>query len=415
MRTRWLPLWSLSLLVAALLGPVGCSRESAPRPGAAEQPEPEAPRGPNGGRLLTDGDFALELAIFEAGVPPEFHAWATQGGRPIAPREVELTVELARLGGAVDRIGFAPSGELLRGDAIVREPHSFDVSITAVHAGQTHRWAYESYEGRTTIAPDVAAAAGIETAIAGPGVIAETLVLYGVVNPDITRVREVRARFPGVIRSVSRQIGDTVRAGETLATIESNESLQTYTVSAPIAGVVTARHAEPGEQTDTGDLFEIADFSSVWAEFNVFPRDRARVRQGQSVAVTAEGGVEDSGTIGYLSPVGDRASQSLAARVVLDNADGRWTPGQFVEGGVTLVETSVALAVPLAALQTFRDFDVVFARVGDTYEVRMLTLGRRDAAHVEVLDGLAPGTVYVAANSYLVKADIEKAGASHDH
>jgi membrane fusion protein, heavy metal efflux system len=73
------------------------------------------------------------------------------------------------------------------------------------------------------------------------------------------------------------------------------------------------------------------------------------------------------------------------------------------------------LAVPLSALQRFRDFDVVFAQVGEAYEVRMLTLGRRDASLVEVLDGLAPGTVYVTDNSYLIKADIEKAGASHDH
>ena len=96
-------------------------------------------------------------------------------------------------------------------------------------------------------------------------------------------------------------------------------------------------------------------------------------------------------------------------------ADGRWTPGQFIEGRVTIGEMPVALAVPLSALQRFREFDVVFAQVGETYEVRMLTLGRRDTQGVEVLGGLDPGTVFVSENSYLIKADIEKAGASHDH
>jgi membrane fusion protein, heavy metal efflux system len=147
----------------------------------------------------------------------------------------------------------------------------------------------------------------------------------------------------------------------------------------------------------------------------VFPRDRARMRVGQRVALSAEGGAAASGTVSYLSPIGNPGSQSLTARVVLDNADGRWTPGQFVEGLVSLAETPVALVVPLSALQRFREFDVVFARVGDTYEVRMVELGQRDAAHAEVLSGLAPGTLYVTENSYLVKADIEKAGASHDH
>ena len=270
-------------------------------------------------------------------------------------------------------------------------------------------------KGRTTIAADVARAAGIGTAVAGPGTISDELVLYGAIAPDATRVRTVHARFPGVIRGVSRNVGDTVRSGEALATIESNESLQTYTVTAPIGGTVTARHAAPGEQTDAEPLFEIADFSSVWAELDVFSRDRARLRTGLPVAVTADDGTAAAGSIDYLAPVGDRASQSVTARVSLDNSDARWTPGRFVEGRVTIATTPVALAVPLSALQRFRDFDVVFAQVGDVYEVRMLALGRRDKRFVEVLEGLAPGTVYVTDNSYLIKADIEKAGASHDH
>ena len=377
--------------------------------------EIEEARGPNGGRLLQDGSFTLELAIFEAGVPPEFHAWATLDGQPLSPADVMLTVELARLGGEIDRIDFGPQDDFLRGNQTVHEPHSFDVTVNARHAGREHRFAYPAYEGRTTIAADMARAAGIGTTTAGPGSIHDDLVLYGAIAVDATRVREVGARFPGVIRSVSRQVGDVVRAGETLATIESNESLQTYAVTAPIAGTITQRHAAAGEQTDADTLFTIADFGTVWAELDVFSRDRPRLRAGLAVTVTADNGLAAEGTIAYLAPTGNRASQSLTARVVLDNADGRWTPGQFVEGRVTIGTTRVALAVPLSALQRFRDFDVVFAQVGDTYEVRMLTLGRRDASSIEVLAGLAPGTVIVSDNSYLIKADIEKSGASHDH
>jgi cobalt-zinc-cadmium efflux system membrane fusion protein len=390
----------------------GCGTE--PQPVADEHAE-EAETGPNGGRLLEDGEFALELAIFESGVPPEFHAWATESGVGLDPRDVSLTVELARLGGEVDRIDFTPQADFLRSNQTVEEPHSFDVTVVARHGGEEHRFEYESYEGRTTIAADVARDAGIGLGKAGPGSISDQLVLYGAIGPDTTRIRQVHARFPGVIRSVTRNAGDVVRAGETLATVESNESLQTYSVTAPIAGTITQRHAAPGEQTDEDSLFEIADFSSVWAELDVFSRDRPRLLEGLPVEIRTDNGITASGAIAYLAPVGNRASQSLTARVVLDNADGRWTPGQFVEGLVTIATTPVEIAVPLSALQRFREFDVVFARVGDTYEVRMLTLGRRDASNVEVLDGLTPGTDYVTENSYLIKADIEKSGASHDH
>ena len=144
------------------------------------------------------------------------------------------------------------------------------------------------------------------------------------------------------------------------------------------------------------------------------------MRVGQSVAlkaVDAQG--EASGTIVRIAPAEGAAHGTLSgvytARVAIDNRDGQWTPGLFVRADIHIGETPVPLAVKRSGLQAFRDFTVVFAQVGDTYEVRMLELGRQDGTWIEVLGGLEPGTRYVAANSYLIKADIEKSGASHDH
>jgi cobalt-zinc-cadmium efflux system membrane fusion protein len=78
-------------------------------------------------------------------------------------------------------------------------------------------------------------------------------------------------------------------------------------------------------------------------------------------------------------------------------------------------EEQAPLAVRTEALQRFRDFTVVFEKVGETYEVRMLDLGRQTPEWTEVRGGIKPGAVYVARNSFLIKADIEKSGASHDH
>ena len=97
-------------------------------------------RGVHGGRLLKDGAFALELAIFETGVPPEFRAWATSAGEPIDPNRVDLSIQLTRLGDRIDEIGFAPESDFLRGDTVVYEPHSFVVSIQARFGRGTHRW-----------------------------------------------------------------------------------------------------------------------------------------------------------------------------------------------------------------------------------------------------------------------------------
>ena len=109
------------------------------------------------------------------------------------------------------------------------------------------------------------------------------------------------------------------------------------------------------------------------------------------------------------------ANQTVTARVVLDNKEGSLLPGTFVSADIEVAQHPVDLAVKRTGLQAFRDFTVVYAKIGDEYEVRMLDLGRQDNERVEVLGGLEPGTRYVSENSYIIKADIEKSGASHDH
>ena len=145
-------------------------------------------------------------------------------------------------------------------------------------------------------------------------------------------------------------------------------------------------------------------------------RDLELIQKGQAVVVeTLDGKYQKSASIDWLSPLTAHASQSVRARVTVSNEDGALRPGQFIRGRVTVAEHAVPLAVRQSALQRFRDFQVVYARFDDFYEVRMLELGRRNRDWVEVLGGIESGTRYVTVNSYLIKADIEKSGASHDH
>jgi cobalt-zinc-cadmium efflux system membrane fusion protein len=410
--------WIVSLTVLLLVA-CGAREEHAHPDGAHEDhasaTAQEVAKGPNGGRLLANGPFAIELAIFETGVPPEYHAWPTLEGQPLPLDQVDLTVELTRLGGNVDRFRFTPQGEYLRGDGVVSEPHSFVVNVRALHAGKTHAWQYDSFEGRTTIPDAIAREAGIETEVAGAATLLETLPLYGRIIPDPARHREVSARFPGLIRAVHRKPGDAVRTGETLATVESNQSLETYAVTAPISGVVATRDANVGEQSGDRTLFTIVDPSAVWAELSVFPRDRARVRPG--AAVTIRLADSEAATEGRIERVDVQAgaNQAVTARASLPNPGREFLPGSFVTAEVAVAEREVPLAVRQSALQPFRDFTVVFEKIGETYEVRMLDLGSAHGGWVEVLGGLEPGAHYVTQNSYVIKADVEKSGASHDH
>ncbi len=380
----------------------------------AAQPD-DMVKGPHGGRLLAEADFSLELAIFETGVPPQFRVWVSKGGAAVAPDAVDVSVTLTRLGDVNEVIVFTAQEDYLRGDTVIAEPHSFVVTIEARHGAAAYRWQYDSFEGRTRISPEMAQAFGLETAIAGAATLRETVTAYGQIVPNAEKVRHIDARFAGSIQSVAVAVGERVYKGQTLASVESNESLTRYTITAPIDGVVTERNAQPGEQTGNRALFTVMDTTSVWVELAVFLRDLPRIRPGATVRITlADGDISRTGSISYIGAIA-RADQSVIARVTLDNADASLLPGVFVSGEIVVAEYEVPLAVKRSGLQTFRDFTVVYAQIGDAYEVRMLELGRQDDAWVEVTGGLLPTTRYVTTNSYLVKADIEKSGAAHDH
>ncbi len=420
------------IMTAALFAFVGMAINSAQHDGtphphgsepkaAGEHEEASAAqefeRGPHRGRMLRDGEFALEITIFEEGVPPEFHVYPYLAGKPMDPKETTLDIELGRLGNRVDKINFSPDGEYLKGSQVIYEPHSFDVRVRAERNGKSSEWTYQSYEGRTVIPAKAAEAAGLKLEKSGPATIRDTLELSGVISMNEDKNAKVGGRFPGFVKSINKAIGDKVMKGDVLATIDRNLTLQDYAVTAPIGGIVVGRAATVGSATTTETvMFELADLSTVWAELHVFGADRERVKAGQKVVVeSADKTHKTEGTVTYVNPVAESASQALVIRVMLNNEDGKWFPGSFVRGTVTVAETEVPLAVKNAGLQRFRDFTVVFAKIDDTYEVRMLELGKSDGEITEVLGGIEPGQDYVSENSFLVKADIEKSGASHDH
>ena len=411
---RLISAWAQALWLTAC----GGASEQAGHDDHGEHAADEIVKGAHGGRLLEQEGHAVELAIAEEGTPPKYQAWLYRDDKPLPACAGTVQVRLRRLGNVAEYHTLKPQadGSLMAG-TIVGEPHSFDVEVLANIGGKALRWAYPSYEGRTEIAADVAHASGIRVQPAGPGVIADEHEVQGLLTPVEGRVAKVMARFPGPIRSLRANVGDPVRAGQALASVESNLSLTTYTVSAPISGVVLARSASVGAVAGEGaPLFEIADLSSLWVDLHIFGADAQHIRPGVPVTITRmSDGVSVETTLERVLPGTATASQSTVARATIANADGLWRPVSAVKAKLTVDRQPAGVVVPLSALQTFRDWDVVFTRNGNTYEVRPVELGKRDGERAEVLSGIKPGDPIVVEQSYLVKADIEKSGASHDH
>ena len=163
-------------------------------------------------------------------------------------------------------------------------------------------------------------------------------------------------------------------------------------------------------------LFEIADLSQVWVDVHVFGAEAASLRPGDEIEVVdLYGGEPSVGRLQRILPGTAIASQSVVGRAVLENPASNWRPGAGVNVRITTASENADLVVPQSAVQSMDGRDAVFVRTGDTYTSHPVTLGKRDATHVQVLEGVAASDEVVVEQSYLIKADIEKSAAGHDH
>ncbi|MFG1301607.1 efflux RND transporter periplasmic adaptor subunit [Xanthobacter sp. V3C-3] len=282
-------------------------------------------------------------------------------------------------------------------------------------AGDAHGESHA--EGMVELDDARLAAAGIGLETAGPGQLRQKLRLNGLVQTNQEAVVQVTPRFPGIVRDIRRRIGDTVGKGDVLAVIESNQSLTTYDLRAPIAGTVVDRQVALGEYaSEQKPAFVVADLATLWVDLSVYRRDFTKVRVGDKVAIDPDdGGPVIPGDVAYVSPIGSADTQSALARVVIPNDGLRLRPGLFATGTITLAERPVNLAVRLSAVQGVDGRTVIFVRNGDAFEPRDVELGERDGEWVEVVFGLMPGDVYAAKNSFVVKAELAKGSATHEH
>jgi len=454
----------------------------------------DADKGPHGGKLLTKDAFAIEVKIFEEGIPPEFRLYAFDDEKPLAASEFDATISLKRLE-KTDTINFSPKGDYLLGDKEIYEPHSFDVTVKVTRGVQSYEWTYSSYEGRTEIPADQLKSAGVVIEQVGPARMKSVIELPAQIALNSDKTAHVVPRLAGVVTEVRKNLGDRVTRGEVIAILNSGDlatakeayiesihrlelarisaqreetlwkkkispeedylikkheleesrlthqataqrllalgvssgevrglrlgqgNLARYAILAPLSGVVITKNVTVGEAVaGTETIFTVADLSTVWADITIPPNQLGAVRAGQPVEILwEEQNLTATGRVTYVDSLVGEESRSSRARVVISNSGGRWQPGLFVKVNVTQAETMVAMAVKADALQTFRDWDVVFIKVGNLLEARPLELGRRDGEWVEVLSGLTPGLEYAGKNSFVVKADVLKSGAGHDH
>lgn len=367
--------------------------------------------GPHGGKLLSHDDISVEFTVAHGDGVPQFRIWVNKGEVSIDKANIVLT--LKRLQESAVRVRFHHQDNYWQGDIPANEPHSYDLALTLSFEGKKYQWEWSAYENRVQIDDEMANKNGLTSAIAEAGNIEQKLRVFGRLTSSPDNTANIAARFPGIVQSVLVNIGDRVKKGQKLATVESNKSLQNYAITSPIEGIVQHRRVNVGEVAGEQILFNILNVDALWAELKVFHNQRAYVKQGQPVKLLDDDDIVVS-SIHHLIP-GPANEPYLLARVKFDNSDRQHTPGDLISADIVVAETPVRIKVANRALHQLDGKTVIFIKQGEFYEPRQVKVGHSDSTYSEILSGIAVGTPYALDNSYLIKADIEKSGAGHAH
>ena len=195
------------------------------------------------------------------------------------------------------------------------------------------------------------------------------------------------------------------------------EALRKQYLRAPISGRISERRVDLGgligREGQESELFVIVNLDNIWVDLAVSPEDIASVREGNSVSIRPIGIGEDvSAKVIFVSPLLDRETRNARVIASLPNPDHRWKPGTFVTAEVPLGDEPSKVIVPRKALLTIKGASTLFVRDAEGFEARQVRTGREDDDDVEILDGLSPGESYAAANTFVLKAELEKTEAS---
>jgi cobalt-zinc-cadmium efflux system membrane fusion protein len=142
--------------------------------------------------------------------------------------------------------------------------------------------------------------------------------------------------------------------------------------------------------------------------------DLSVVQEGQIANIT-NGPVSATGKLIFVSPVIDPETRSAKAIIELDNADGAWRPGTFVNADISTSTQDAALRIPKDSVQVIDGKSVVFVQNTDGFEPREVKVGRTDSQHIEILSGLRPGESIATSNTFTLKAELGKSEAEHEH
>ncbi|MBN8249324.1 MAG: efflux RND transporter periplasmic adaptor subunit [Verrucomicrobia bacterium] len=260
---------------------------------------------------------------------------------------------------------------------------------------------------------------GAEVAAGEPLALVYSPVLLGAIREYLSLVRDLGPDAP-LARSAAMRLVQFGLSDPQIARLPQHFTATNLHVElpAPMSGTVVRRRVVAGQTVTQGqELFELADYSTLWFELIVYEQDLPWIQPGQTVEVTFPSvpGRVFTNAIAFIQPSLDEATRSTRARVPLENplvagAEPRRRLLQRLLYGTATVRTESpeVLAIPRSAVLDPGSRPVVFVELASGhYAQRAVRLGRRGDTEVEVLEGLAPGDRVVTQGALLLDAQAQ--------
>lgn len=260
-----------------------------------------------------------------------------------------------------------------------------------------------------------AAPPAVTVARVATGPIAATFVVTGTLQS--LEQAEVTPPVGGRVAKAYVKEGESVKAGRLLfrldrlqksakgpqagsGTAAGRPARKNGEIRSPLAGVVLARHANPGDTVTAAPptvMALIADIDLMKLRAPLPEARRGAIRDGQEVTVTTDAlpGRGFGGRVSVVAPGPDAPVEPARIELLVNNSDHTLKPGMFAHARVFTAYKPVTIVVPLTALEGSR-VTVIESGVA---RVRTVQTGIRSEAEVEVLSGVSPGDLVVVSGS----------------
>lgn len=244
---------------------------------------------------------------------------------------------------------------------------------------------------------------------------------------------EVQSLVAGYVRSINVDIGDHLKKGDLIATLEVLDierqmaaikaakkgieltvstnrvaNAATTTITAPFDGVITKRNADNGTLVQTGvysstqsmPLVMIAQDDLLRGSFPIPESAIGKLKLGEEITITIPTLRRVSkGRIARFSNQIDSATRTMEVQVDIPNPDLTITPGLYAVASFPVEQATEAIAIPIQALRTPDDPSVYVISENGTLDRRMVQLGMETPDFVQITAGLGEKDLVVLGNT----------------